>query len=74
MNVDFKTSTVKPTITMLTILRLGTCGAIQKDIEVGSIIASRDAVGQDGSLQGYLPKYTDDQQAVRATFKQALST
>lgn len=74
VNVDFKTSTVKPAITALTFLRMGTCGAIQEDIEVGSIIASSDAVGQDGVLQGYLPKYTDDQQAVLATFKQALSS
>ena len=51
-NVDFATRTVKDTFRRLTLVRLGTSGALQEDIEVGEVIFARISVGFD-SLLGY---------------------
>ena len=51
-NVDFTTRTVKPQFRQLTLVRLGTSGALQSDIEVGEIVYARTSVGFD-SLLGY---------------------
>ncbi|MBR5493312.1 MAG: nucleoside phosphorylase [Alistipes sp.] len=51
-NVDFATRTVKETFRRLTLVRLGTSGALQEDIEVGEVVFARTSVGFD-SLLGY---------------------
>ena len=51
-NVDFATRTIKSDFRRLTLVRLGTSGALQADIEVGDIIFARTSVGFD-SLLGY---------------------
>lgn len=51
-NIDFATRTVKEGFRRLTLVRLGTSGALQEDIEVGEIIFARTSVGFD-SLLGY---------------------
>lgn len=52
-NVDFTTREIKPEHRTLTILRIGTTGAIQPDIPVGSFIFSEISVGCDGLLNWY---------------------
>lgn len=52
-NVDFKTREVRPDHRRLTILRIGTSGAIQPDIPLGSFIFSEISVGCDGLLNWY---------------------
>lgn len=52
-NVDFKTREVKPEHRRLSILRIGTCGAIQPDIPIGSCILSHISIGLDGLLNWY---------------------
>ena len=52
-NVDFKTREVRPEHRCLTILRIGTTGAIQPDIPLGSFIFSEFSVGCDGLLNWY---------------------
>ena len=52
-NVDFKTREVRPEHRRLTILRIGTSGAIQPDIPLGSFIFSEISVGCDGLLNWY---------------------
>ena len=52
-NVDFATRQVKPDLRQLTLVRLGTSGAIQHDIEVGEVIFSRTSLGFDGLLSYY---------------------
>ena len=51
-NVDFATRTVKENFRRLTLVRLGTSGALQPDIEVGEVVFARTSVGFD-SLLGY---------------------
>ena len=52
-NIDFKTRQVKDEFRQLTLLRLGTSGAIQPDIKVGEAVFSRTSVGFDGLLNYY---------------------
>ena len=52
-NIDFETRQVKETFRQLTLVRLGTSGAIQRDIEVGEVVFSRTSVGFDGLLNYY---------------------
>ncbi len=52
-NVDFATRTVKENFRRLTLVRLGTSGALQPDIELGDVVFSRTSVGFDGLLNYY---------------------
>ena len=52
-NIDFKTREVKPEHKTLTIVRIGTCGAIQPDVPIGSFILSHISVGCDGLMNWY---------------------
>ena len=52
-NVDFSTRQVKETFRQLTLVRLGTSGAIQQDIEVGEVVFARTSLGFDGLLSYY---------------------
>ena len=52
-NIDFSTREVKPAGRSLNILRIGTSGAIQPDIPIGSFVFSHISVGCDGLLNWY---------------------
>ena len=52
-NVDFSTREVKPGHRRLTLLRIGTTGAIHADIPLGAAILSHISVGCDGLLNWY---------------------
>ena len=52
-NIDFATRQVKDELKQLTLLRLGTSGALQEDIKVGERVFSRTSVGFDGLLNYY---------------------
>ena len=52
-NVDFETRQEKAQKRRLTLVRLGTSGAIQPDIKVGQVVFSRTSVGFDGLLNYY---------------------
>ena len=52
-NVDFKTRLPRKEHRRLSILRIGTCGALQPDIPLGGYIFSDMSVGFDGLLNWY---------------------
>ena len=52
-NIDFTTRTLKPEHRTLTVLRIGSCGALQPDIPLGSFVFSHISVGCDGLLNWY---------------------
>lgn len=52
-NVDFATRREKTEKRQLTLVRLGTSGALQPDIKVGDFVFSRTSVGFDGLLNYY---------------------
>jgi uridine phosphorylase len=53
VNIDLDSRHVKETKQKLQIIRLGTSGALQADIPVGSILASQKAIGLDTLFQFY---------------------
>ncbi len=52
-NIDFETRTEKAEHRTLEIVRIGTCGAMQDDITIGSFLVSEKSVGFDGVLAFY---------------------
>ena len=52
-NIDLKTGKVKDRKTTLNIVRIGTSGAMQKDIPVNSFVISSHGVGLDGLIYFY---------------------
>jgi len=52
-NIDFNTRCVKKNHKRLTLLRIGTCGAVQPDIPLGSYIFSEYSIGFDGLINWY---------------------
>lgn len=52
-NIDFATRTEKPEHRTLEIVRIGTCGAMQEDIPIGTFLASQKSIGFDGVLAFY---------------------
>ena len=53
VNIDLRTRTEKEEKTRLTLVRLGTCGAIRPELRLGDRILSRISVGLDGLLNFY---------------------
>jgi len=63
-NVDLQKMEVKSEHKTLTMVRVGTCGAIQKNIPVGAFIASKKGFGFDGLLQFYRHNSEDYEELV----------
>jgi len=53
VNIDLKTRELKKSHTKLNIIRLGTAGALQADIQPGDFVASSFGMGMDGLLYFY---------------------
>jgi uridine phosphorylase len=53
VNIDFQTRTINKTKKKLNLIRLGTSGALQKDIEVDTFIAASYGLGFDGLAHFY---------------------
>lgn len=53
VNIDFHSRTIKPTLTSLQIIRLGTAGALQEHIAVDSFVVSSHGLGLDNLLPYY---------------------
>lgn len=74
VNVDFRLKEVKSELTSLDIVRIGTSGAVQRDVEMGTILASSYGVGFDALMQYYQKPYEeielDIQRALIAYFPQ----
>ena len=68
-NVDLKTRTIKKRTTSLNIIRIGTSGGLQKDIEVNSFVASEFGLGLDGLLHYYNVEKIDENKISKAFAK-----
>lgn len=52
-NVDFKTREVRPNFRQLSMVRIGTSGALQPEIKLGTPVIAEKAIGFDGVLNYY---------------------
>ncbi len=60
-NIDLNTRIAKPTLNPLRILRIGTSGALNAGIDVGSFVHSKYALGLDGVLHFYDAPFESDE-------------
>jgi len=58
VNIDFNTRTIKDHLTSLRIIRLGTCGCLEAEIPVGSLIISDYALSFSPFISFYQRPYT----------------
>jgi uridine phosphorylase len=61
VNIDFKTRSIKDKLTSLNIIRIGTCGSLQKDIPVDSFVASTHGLGIDNLLNFYINNSNEEE-------------
>ena len=61
VNIDFATRRVKPELTRLDMVRIGTSGGLQPFVPVGTYVVSQSSIGFDGVLNFYAnrDKYCD---------------
>lgn len=69
-NIDFNTRDIKPDLTSLDIIRIGTSGAIQANIPIDSFVISEYAVGFDSLLHFYDSEHVQHQQLTDAIIEQ----
>jgi uridine phosphorylase len=68
VNIDLETRTEKEQKRSLDFVRIGTCGALQEDLEPGSYVISKYAIGLDGVANFYDIPYTDDEKNAMQSF------
>ncbi len=69
VNIDFQTRTVKEKLTSLNIIRIGTSGAIQPDVPMGTILASSFGLGLDALMSYYIHELSGDEHSLLDAFK-----
>jgi len=67
-NIDLATRTVKPRLSILTIIRMGTSGSLQKDVPVDSFVASTHGLGIDNLLNFYRHEDLEEDIALLQSF------
>lgn len=68
VNIDLENRTIKTEKKSLNIIRIGTCGAMQKVIPVNSFVASSFGLGLDGLLNFYEFEQTDEENQLLTAF------
>ncbi|NNC83533.1 MAG: nucleoside phosphorylase [Flavobacteriales bacterium] len=68
VNIDLEKREVKTELRSLNIVRLGTCGALQEDIQVDQAVVSKYGLGFDGLLNFYSVDQTKDEISIRDAF------
>ncbi|HTR28492.1 MAG TPA: nucleoside phosphorylase [Puia sp.] len=68
VNIDLTTRMVKQQLTTLTIVRIGTTGALQKDIPVDARIASTHGLGIDNLLNFYRHEENSEEKELLQSF------
>ncbi len=69
VNIDFNTRTIKPDLTSLQILRIGTSGSLQASIPVDSFVASTHGLGIDNLLHFYRNQQNEEEMQLLQAFK-----
>lgn len=73
VNIDFNTRTVKKELKSLQIIRIGTSGAIQPDIPMGTILASAYGLGLDALMHYYQHDLAGDEHSLLDSIKSHFS-
>jgi uridine phosphorylase len=73
VNVDFQSRKVKESLTSLNIIRIGTSGAIQPDVPMGTVLASSFGLGLDALMSYYIHELSGDEHSLLDGIKAHLS-
>ncbi len=68
VNIDLQTKTVKEELRSLNIVRIGTSGALQPEIEIDSFLLSEKAMGFDGLMHFYSNKLGINEKEIADAF------
>lgn len=68
VNIDFETRQIKPALTSLNIIRIGTSGSLQADIPVDSFVASTHGLGLDNLLNYYRLEHNEQEKQLLQSF------
>ncbi len=68
VNIDFTSRTIKPDLTQLQIIRIGTSGSLQKEIPVDRFVASTHGLGIDNLLNFYRQEPRGAEQEILQAF------
>ncbi|MBS1568515.1 MAG: nucleoside phosphorylase [Bacteroidetes bacterium] len=70
VNIDLEKRTPKKEHKVLTIVRMGTCGALQEDVPCDELVVSHSALGLDNVLHYYAHEQTDAELRILQAFLQ----
>lgn len=73
VNIDFASRTIKNELKSLNIIRIGTSGAIQPDIPMGTILASSYGLGFDALMNYYMHHLSGDEHSLLDSIKSHFS-
>ncbi len=68
VNIDLETRLIKPELTSLKIIRIGTSGSLQKDIPVDSYLVSTHGLGIDNLLNFYRNHHNEEDKQLLHSF------
>lgn len=68
VNIDFESRTIKPALSHLNIIRLGTSGSLQHDIPVDSFVVSTHGLGIDNLLNYYRHENNEEEMQIVQQF------
>lgn len=68
VNIDFETRTIKQQLTSLQIIRIGTSGSLQADIEVDSAVATTHGLGIDNLMHFYRQQNNEEEKQLLHAF------
>lgn len=74
VNIDFQQRMVKSNLTSLNIIRIGTSGAIQADVPMGTILASSFGLGLDALMNYYRHELSGDEHSLLDSIKAHFSS
>lgn len=68
VNIDFETRQIKPTLTSLNVMRIGTSGSLQADVPVDSFVAGTHGLGLDNLLNYYRLEHNEQERELLHSF------
>lgn len=69
VNINSETRALNPTLRKLNLVRLGTCGALQKELEPDSVVMTEYSFGLDGVKHFYDIEESEGERLMRIAFK-----
>ena len=72
VNIDFSNRTIKKKLSQLDIIRIGTSGSMQKDLNVDDFLVSSYGVGMDGLMNFYQYKTPKKARKIQVAFERLL--